>query len=151
MGAILSELKTRVSVKTDTSQIDKTINSLDKDVFAPAISILKNIKSKIENDVPNALANRVAERIRSYQEQFIWMNGTVDTTQMVNTIFVEPSAQGEVDVGATALSEEGFPYPIVIELGSDKYEGKPFVEPSLNYIQKDIQKIGLEVVFGKIG
>jgi hypothetical protein len=151
MGAILSELKTRVSVKTDTSQIDKAISSIDNDIFAPAIDILKTMKSTIENDIPDALSDRVAERIRSYQEQFIYMNGTVNTTQMVSTIFVEPSGQGQSEVGPTALSERGFPYPIVIELGSVKYEGKPFVEPSLDYIQKDLQDLGLEVIVNKMG
>jgi hypothetical protein len=150
MGAILSELKTKVNVTTDTSQIDKAINSIDKDDFAPAIAILKAVKSTIENDIPSILSDRVAERIKSYQEQFIRMNGTVDTTQMVSTIFVEPSGQNGSEVGPTALSDRGFPYPIVIELGSVKYEGKPFVEPSLNYIQKDIQRIGLEVVKDKL-
>lgn len=151
MGVILSELKTKVKVKSDTSQIDKAISSIDNDIFAPAIDILKKVKSTIENEIPNELADRVAEKIRSYQEQFIWMNGTVDTTQMVSTIFVEPSGQGGAEVGPTALSDRGFPYPIVIELGSVKYEGKPFVEPSLDYIEKDIQKIGYEVVISKLG
>lgn len=151
MGAILSELKTRIKVKADTSSIDDCINKLDSDIFAPVIDTLNDMKSTIEKDIPDEIADRVAERTKSYQEQFIWMNGTVDTTQMVSTIFVEPSGQGGAEVGPTALSERGFPYPIVIELGSVKYEGKPFVDPSIDYIVKDIEEIGWEVVVSKLG
>jgi hypothetical protein len=151
MGAIIPETGTRVTVKTDTSNLDKCISSIDKDIFAPVIDIFNEKKAILENEIPDELADVVSERMRSYQEQFIYMNGTVDTTQMVSTIFVEPSGQGQAEVGATALSEEGFPYPIVIELGSVKYDGKPFVEPSINYIEKDLQDLGLEVAIKKLG
>lgn len=151
MGAIIPETGTKVKVTVDNSNIDNCVNGLDKDIFAPAIDILNEMKSTLEKDVPDELPDKVSLKIRSYQEQFIYMNGTVDTTQMVSTIFVEPSGQGQSEVGPTALSERGFPYPIVIELGSEKYNGKPFVEPSLEYIQKDLQDLSLQVVKDKLG
>jgi hypothetical protein len=181
MGDIIPETGTEVIVTTNSQGLDDIIDSIESDevlsqVLAPALEQLLRDKQALETAADN-LAMATAERIKSYQEQFIAMNQSVVTGTMQDSIFVDPSGygDGEVEVGATALSDEGFPYPVVIENGSRPHpiEGnpllafnwpgkgfiithsvqhpgtspKPFVEPSLEYISRDLEElVGAEVV-----
>lgn len=172
MGTIIPETGTKISVKTDSSGLDALIDTIQGDdilsqVLSPAVEQLQKDKQAL-TDAGNNLANATAERIKSYQEQFIGMNQSIVTGTMQDTIFVDPQGDGETEVGATALSDKGFPYPIVIEKGSRSHwigspvlmsggwrfigqhpgtSPKPFVEPSLEYITRDLEEmIGAEVV-----
>ncbi|MDR3063262.1 MAG: hypothetical protein LBU40_03875 [Methanobrevibacter sp.] len=149
MSAILPETGTKVKVEVDTSEIDKCLSSIDSDIFSPVVDIFNDLKKTIE-DGANSVADNVAESIKSYQEMWIIQNKTIDTGQMIGTLFVEPSAQNEYNVGPTALSERGFPYPLVIEMGSSKYKGKPFVEPSIQNVEKDIGNIVQKEIINRI-
>lgn len=179
MGDIIPGTGTKVTVTTNSQGLDDLINTIQSDdvlsqVLAPAVEQLQRDKQSLEI-AGNNLANATAERIKSYQEQFISMNQSIVTGNMHDTIFVEPQGDGEVEVGATATNDKGFPYPVVIEKGSrpHKIEGnpllafnwpgkgfiithsvqhpgtspKPFVEPSLEYITRDLEElVGAEVV-----
>lgn len=140
MGAIIPEIKTRVKVEANTSEIDKCISSIDSAIFAPVIEQLTEIKTKI-NDGAEEVADKVSEGLKSCMEMWIIQNKTIDTEQMINTLFIEPSGQNSYEVGPTALSQDGFPYPLVIEMGSKYYPGKPFIEPSVANISSDINGI----------
>jgi hypothetical protein len=172
MGDVIPETGTQVTVTADSQGFDDIINVIQGDnilsqVLSNAVDQLNKDKEALKEST-TTLANAVAERIKSYQEQFINMNQSIVTGNMHDTIFVDPQGEGEAEVGATALSDRGFPYPIVIELGSDPHEipnafgrgftvqhpgtkPKPFVQPSLDYIKQDIDElIGSEVV-SKLG
>jgi len=179
MSDIIPETGTNVTVRTDSQGFDDLIEVIQSDevlsqVLAPAIAQLEKDKQTL-TDAGNNLANVVGERIKSYQEQFIGMNQSVVTGNMRDSIFVEPQGDGEVEVGATATTDDGFPYPVVVEKGSrpHKIEGNPllafnwpsegvfvitrsvqhpgtipnpFVEPSLDYMDRDLEEmIGSEV------
>ena len=145
IGAILPELKTRVKVTTDTSAIDKAISLCD-DNLSEVKDILNDIKSTIEEGA-EGVADKASEGLKSYQELWIIQNKTIDTGQMIDTLFIEPSGQNKYGVGPTALSEYGFPYPLVIEMGSVKYEGKPFVKPALDNMVSDIEQyVQVEII-----
>lgn len=180
MADIIPGTGTKVTVTHDPSGLDDIINAIQGDnilsqVLAPAVDQLNRDKKALETASTN-LANSVAERIRSYQEQFISMNQSIVTGNMHDTIFVDPQGNGEAEVGATALSDDGFPYPVVVEKGSrpHRIEGNPllafnwpaqgvfvithsvehpgtspnpFVEPSLEYISRDLEElVTVEVV-----
>jgi len=179
MADIIPETGTKVTVTTNSQGLDDLINTIQSDdvlsqVLAPAVEQLQRDKQSLEI-AGNNLANATAERIKSYQEQFISMNQSIVTGNMHDTIFVEPQGDGEAEVGPTATNDDGFPYPVVIEKGSrpHKIEGnpllafdwpghgfiithsvqhpgtspKPFVEPSLEYITRDLEElVGVEVV-----
>jgi len=184
MGDIIPETGTKVTVNVDSQGLDDIINVIQGDnilsqVLAPAVDQLNRDKEALKAGATN-LANATAERIKSYQEQFIAMNQSIVTGNMHDTIFVDPIGDGEAEVGATALSDKGYPYPKLIEQGSPPHviegnpllafdwpkEGvfvithsvqhpgsspKPFVQPSLDYIKDDIEElIGSEVV-SKLG
>lgn len=176
----INELQTKVKVKNNTEQIDTLLNTLETDnilsqVLSPAIEQLKHDKETIKQSC-DELADKVAERISSYQEQFIRMNGSVLTGLMADSVETESLGDGEAIVGNTAHSEEGFPYPITIEFGRgevrpkngkvlrwvqngevvfSKYSSptspRPFVEPSLEYITGDIDDFFETSIMSKIG
>jgi hypothetical protein len=172
MGDIIPETGTEVTVNIDPSGLDQLINVIQGDkilseVLAPAVDQLQKDKDTLKDSATN-LANVIAERIKSYQEQFISMNQSIVTGNMHDTIFVDPQGDGEAEVGATALSEKGFPYPIVVEKGSDPHEienafgrgitvqhpgtsPKPFVGPSLDYIKQDVDELCGSEVTSKLG
>jgi len=149
MGAILPELKTKIRVAVDTSDIDKAISLCDDNFLGEVKDIFNDIKSTFE-DGAERIADRAAEGLKSYQEMWIIQNKTIDTSQMIETLFVEPSGQSEYHVGPTALSEYGFPYPLVIELGSVKYEGKPFVAPAIENMVGEIEKYAQVEIIDKL-
>lgn len=179
MGDIIPETGTEVTVETDPSGLDDLINVIQGDnilsqVLATAVDQLNKDKETLIESGSN-LANAIAERIKSYQEQFISMNQSIVTSNMLDSIEVDNWGDGTAEVGATATSDEGFPYPVVVENGSNPHviegnpllafdwpkEGvfvithsvqhpgtspKPFVQPSLDYIQQDVEDlIGSEV------
>lgn len=184
MGDIIPETGTEVTVETDPSGLDDLINAIQSDsilsqVLAPAVDQLQKDKETLIESGSN-LANAIAERIKSYQEQFISMNQSIVTGNMLDSIEVDNWGDGTAEVGATATSDEGFPYPVVIENGSRPHiiEGnpllafywekesvfvithsvqhpgtsaKPFVQPSLDYIQQDIDELFDSEIMSKLG
>lgn len=184
MSSIIPETGTKITVNTDPTGLDTLIETIQNDnilseVLQPAITQLEKDKNTLKNSATN-LANTVSERIKSYQEQFIAMNQSIATGNMHDTIFAGNIGEGEAEVGATALSEEGFPYPVVVEKGSRPHpiEGnpllafnwpakgvfmivhsvqhpgtspKPFVEPSLDYIRQDMDELFDTEVVSKMG
>lgn len=156
MGVIHDETGTEVIVKNDNQvAIDELINTIQSDpilseVLSPAIDKLKDDKKSI-NDGTNEFADAISEQLRSYEEQVIYMKGTVDTHQMVNTIFVEPKSEARYEVGATALSEYGFPYPVVVDGGSKFYDGKPFVLPAIEMIDTDLDGMFETTIMSNLG
>lgn len=180
MSDWIDEIQTRVKVVNNTSEIDNLINTIESDsilslVLSNTVDDLKNTKIILEKE-SNSLAFKVAERIGSYQEQFISMNGSILTGQMHDSVMVEDSGDGEALVGNTAQSIEGFPYPLVIEFGRgevrpqtskflrwvkptgevvfSKYSGpvspKPFYKPSIDYVNSDIDDLFDSEVMSKI-
>ena len=175
MGAIIPETGTLIKVEVNTDNIDKSINIVNNNpIFAPVNDILNEIKTKII-DGAERVAESASEKLKNYQELWIIQNKSIDTSQMVSTIFIEPVSNLEYEVGATALSETGFPYPIVIEEGSNPYviegdpylywegadhpvkrvhhpgiKARPFVAPALDNLEKDISKIAQIEITSKL-
>ncbi|OEC87887.1 MULTISPECIES: hypothetical protein [Methanobacterium] len=182
MTDIIPETGTQVTVTADSQGLDDIINVIQGDnilsqVLAPAVEQLNKDKETLKEST-TTLANAVAERIKAYQEQFISMNQSIVTSNMHDTIEVDPTGDGTAEVGATATSDEGFPYPIVIEQGSRPHiiEGnpllafnwngafvithsvqhpgtspKPFVAPSLDYIKQDTDELFNSEIMTKLG
>ena len=133
MSVVISETGTKVMVKADDSGLEAVKNAIESDpilsqVLAPAVQQIEKDKQLLK-DGANNLAEATSEQIRSYQEEYIRANGSIDTSLMVDTIFVEPDGEASYLVGATALSEYGFPYPVVVDGGSDPHviEGNPYL------------------------
>ena len=91
MADIIPGTGTKVTVTHDPSGLDDIINTIQGDnilsqVLAPAVEQLNRDKKALQDGATN-LANSVAERIKSYQEQFISMNQSIVTGNMHDTIF----------------------------------------------------------------
>jgi hypothetical protein len=63
----------------------------------------------------------------------------VATGRMKASIVVEMGqANGDpcADVGPTARSEDGFPYPLAVEVGAQGRSARPFIRPSVDAIPR---------------
>lgn len=155
MTSIIHETGTQVIVKYNADGFEKVKDIIESDpilsqVLTPAAEQLGKDIDTLKNKSTD-FAKAVGEQIRSYQEEYIVANNTVDTGLMRDTILVETTGEAEALVGATALSEAGFPYPVVIDSGSKFYAGKPFVAPSLESIDKDLDDIFDTEIMTNIG
>lgn len=151
----------RLKDAIDTFNNDKILSSAGADVLAG----LESAKAELEN-LGHQVAHAIGETQKSYQEQYIRMNGTVKTGMMLNSVEITEDGMGTVHVGNTASSIEGFPYPLAIETGrrtvypvnrkwlrwfeggnpvfakkSSATTAKPFVEPSQMSTMEDVEKI----------
>lgn len=155
MSVVISETGTKVIVKADDSGLEAVKNAIESDpilsqVLAPAVQQIEKDKQLLK-DGANNLAEVASEQIRSYQEEYIRANGSIDTSLMVDTIFVEPDGEASYLVGATALSEYGFPYPVVVDGGSKFYAGAPFVKPSLESVTTDLDNMFNVEIINNLG
>lgn len=151
----------RLEDAIDTFNNDQILSSAGADVLAR----LESAKAELEN-LGHQVAHAIGETQKSYQEQYIRMNGTVKTGMMLNSVEITEDGMGTVHVGNTASSVEGFPYPLAIETGrgpvypinrkvlrwfnggkpvfaksAGPAKARPFVEPSQSSTMEDVEKI----------
>ena len=173
----IPEITTRVSTKVHTDSIDEAINKIESDPYlskCPSIrETLQNKKNQLEG-LEEPVSRAVAERLSSNQETIISTKHYI-TGKMANSVDISQDGNDYL-VGNTAMSVDGFPYPLAIENGRravfpvekkvlrwfsggiggtpifSKYSGPvaadPFVEPSINTTIEDIEDIVSNIIRG---
>lgn len=173
----IPEITTRVSTKVHTDSIDEAINKIESDPYlskCPSIrETLQNKKNQLEG-LEEPVSRAVAERLSSNQETIISTKHYI-TGKMANSVDISQDGNDYL-VGNTAVSVDGFPYPLAIENGRravfpvekkvlrwfsggiggtpifSKYSGPvaadPFVEPSINTTIEDIEDIVSNIIRG---
>ena len=169
--AFIPEITTTWNVTVHDEKLEDAIKLAESDkLISTAGSDVLDRLHKTKNDLETMghdVAKSISETQKSYQEQFIRMNGTIRSRKMLNSIEVTEDGMGTVHVGNTAFSDEGFPYPLSIEHGRgpvypvkakllrwwDKNgdvvfaksagpaKARPFVAPSQEYTLDDVDKI----------
>ena len=168
MSGFIPDLTTRVSVEIDTTDISDAISRISgtilEDVFTEE---LEDAKNTLEN-LKQPLTQAVAEGLQSNQEMIISSKHYI-TGMMANSVDLSNDGD-DILVGNTAMTVDGFPYPLAIETGSkdhwvapvtfdvlhwtdggkDYYSkghmvsgitADPFVEPSIENTMWDIDEI----------
>lgn len=166
----IPDLTTTWNVNIKSDDIDEAIETIQS---SPILSVagddvlqrLTDAKSELEG-LATPVAQALGETQKSYQEQFIQMNQSIQTGNMMESITLETEGEGVVHVGNTASSPEGFPYPLSVEYGRGPvypinkkvlrwFEGgnpvfrksagpakpRPFIEPSQSHTMSDVERI----------
>ena len=173
----IPEITTRVTTKVHDDRIDEAINRIESDPYlskCPSIrEALQNKKNQLEV-LEEPVSRAVAERLSSNQETIISTKHYI-TGKMANSVDISQDGNDYL-VGNTAMSVDGFPYPLAIENGRravfpvekkvlrwfnggiggtpifSKYSGPvaadPFVEPSINTTINDIEDIVSNAIRG---
>ena len=173
----IPEITTRVTTKVHTDSIDEAINKIESNPYLSKcpniIETLQNKKNQLEG-LEEPVSRAVAERLSSNQETIISTKHYI-TGKMANSVDISQDGNDYL-VGNTAMSVDGFPYPLAIENGRravfpvekkvlrwfsggiggtpifSKYSGPvaadPFVEPSINTTIEDIEEIVSNTIRG---
>ena len=117
MSGFIPELTTRVHVEVDSSDIDEAINRISGGILGDTsiVGELESTKNKLES-LREPLAESVAKALSSNQENIISSKHYI-TGMMANSVDLTNDG-GDYLVGNTAMSVDGFPYPLAIEKGT---------------------------------
>ena len=157
------ELDIGVSVELDTSELDNAISIVSSNEYFTDIGDeLEKLKEDL-NKNSDELAEQLAEKGKSLQQLAIGMNGTIASSDLLNSIEVEDDGERSYLVGTTINHF----YPLVIENGrgavvpvrakmlhfftqsgnevftkySKPFPGKPYVEPAYQQLLSDADSI----------
>lgn len=170
MAGFIPELITRISVNVHTDSVDEAINRVESDPYlSQCPSIIETLQEKKNQltSLEQPVAESVAERLRDNQEMIISSKHYI-TGMMANSVDISNDGRDYL-VGNTAMSIDGFPYPLAIETGRREvypvekkvlrwFEGgiggtpifsryskavpaDPFVKPSVDDTVDDIERI----------
>ena len=139
MSGFIPEITTTITVTADTSELENCINMMeDSEIlntcFSDVIQTLQNKKKETEKIIdPTALA--VSEALSAYQSAIIKTKHYV-TGMMENSVDVMKDGDGVYLVGNTAMSVDGFPYPLAIEQGTSAHWVAPVTFDALHWTDK---------------
>jgi len=173
MSGFIPEITTTVKVNTRIEGLDAAIDLMESDeitniCFDDVIRDLKSKKSELET-VSDDMALAVSESLQSHQEQIIGMKHKF-TGMMMNSVDISKDGNAQYLVGNTAMSVDGFPYPLAIETGrrevfpvnakwlrwwtgpyfsgdvvfakkSKAVDADPFVQPSIDLTMQNVEDI----------
>lgn len=166
----IPEITTRITVNVNTDSVDEGISRIESDPILSQCSslteTLQNVKNKLQG-LEQPVAEAVAGRLQSNQEMIISSKHYI-TGMMANSVDISQDGNDYL-VGNTAMSMDGFPYPLAIETGrrevypidakvlrwfeggiggtpvfshySSSVPADPFVQPSIDNTIADIQEI----------
>lgn len=132
MSGFIPELTTRVTVEVDTSDLDNAINIMSGGILGDTgiVEELESAKNKLE-DIREPLAESVAKALSSNQENIISSKHYI-TGMMANSVDLTNDG-GDYLVGNTAMSPDGFPYPLAIEKGTRSHWVSPNTFSALHW------------------
>lgn len=133
MTGFIPELTTRVTVETDTSELDNAISLIEGDDILSQLGLdeeLTQVKNRLEG-VKSPLAEAIAERLQSNQENIISSKHYI-TGMMSQSVDITGDGEDYL-VGNTAMSVDGFPYPLAIEKGSRSHWVSPNTFSALHW------------------
>lgn len=139
MAGFIPEITTRVSVELDTSSLDDGISIIEgsevlSTCFSEVIDYLQNTKQELES-LADPSAEAVATTLSAWQSEIISTKHK-KTGMMMNSVDVMHDGEGVYMVGNTAMSVDGFPYPLAIEEGTSDHWVEPVTFSALHWIDK---------------
>lgn len=143
MSGFIPEITTTITVTADTKPLTDCIDLMQgsevmSQCFTDVIDMLQSKKDETEKLVdPTALA--ISESLSAYQSAIIKTKHYV-TGMMVNSVDVMKDGDGVYLVGNTAMSVDGFPYPLAIEQGTSSHWIEPVTFDALHWEDKKTGK-----------
>lgn len=170
MPGFIPEITTRVIVEIDTTGFDDALDIIESDEILSDIPSLKEELEDKKNIIQNfktPLGEAVSQNLQSNQEMIISSKHHINGL-MANSVDIMSDGDDYL-VGNTAMSVDGFPYPLAIETGrreiypinakvlrwfqggdfsqpvfakhASSVEADPFVQPSIDDTMYDIDSI----------
>lgn len=139
MSGFIPQITTRVTVKANTKSIDEGIDMIDSSeilstCFDEVKQHLNDKKAELEALAdPSAFA--VATTLSAWQSQIISTKHKV-TGLMMNSVDVMQDGEAAYMVGNTAMSVDGYPYPLAIEEGTSAHWVAPVTFDALHWKDK---------------
>ena len=139
MSGFIPEITTTITVTADTKSLDECMDLMKGSevlsvCFGDVIDYIQSKKEETEQLIdPTALA--VSESLSAYQSAIIKTKHYV-TGMMANSVDVMKDGDGVYLVGNTAMSVDGFPYPLAIEQGTQDHYIAPVTFNALHWIDK---------------
>lgn len=138
MGQFIPDITTTITVNVHSDQLDEALNQVQSNQYLSQIDDLveklQEKKSKLES-LKEPVAYAVAEALQSNQEEIISTKHFI-TGRMVGSVEISSEGDG-YQVGNTATSDEGFPYPLAINNGRrGGYEVRPVRAKALHWYGK---------------
>ena len=174
MPGFIPEITTRVKVEIDLSGIDEALDVIQSDEVLseiPSLTDELNERKTQLQSLQSPLGEAISKGLKSNQEMIISSKHYI-TGMMVNSVDIFSDGDDYL-VGNTAMSVDGFPYPLAIETGrrevfpvdakilrwfeggdfskpvfakhSSSVKPDPFVEPSIEDTMYDIDEIVDEI------
>ena len=143
MSGFIPEITTTVTVESNTKSLEESVDLMKSSeilsqCFTDVIDYLEQKKEESDNLIdPTALA--VSEGLSAYQSAIIETKHKV-TGMMMNSVDVEQDGEGQYLVGNTAMSVDGFPYPLAIETGSVGHWVAPVTFDALHWYDTKEEK-----------
>lgn len=176
MSGFIPEITTTVRVRVNADALSEGISAINTyGFFDEIIDDLKNKKAQLE-ELADPVAETISQNLSEYQRQIISMKHK-RSGMMANSVDVERDGDGVYLVGNTAMSVDGFPYPLAVETGrravrpvNAKYlrwwspsgeivfsrysravGADPFVQPSIDNTSEDVEKLITEYIEKVLG
>ena len=170
-SGFIPQITTRVTAEADTRELDKAIkliesNSIASHLYGDVRDYLLQTKKKADDGV-DPLASTLSKRLQDNQYHRIKAYHR-NTGMMANSVDITHETKGSYLVGNTAMSYDGFPYPLAIETGrrevrpleegkwlrwwnkqgeivfakkSKAVKGDPYVEDSIAMTDRQVDKV----------
>lgn len=133
----IPEITTRVTTKVHTDSIDEAINKIESNPYLSQCSsimeTLQNKKNQLKG-LEEPVSRAVAERLSSNQETIISTKHYI-TGKMANSVDISQDGNDYL-VGNTAMSVDGFPYPLAIAEGTSSHRVAPVTFSALHWKDK---------------
>lgn len=143
MSGFIPEITTTVTVTSNTEALEESIHLIEgsevlSECFTDVLDYITEKKQESEELVdPTALA--LSESLSAYQSAIIETKHKV-TGMMMNSVDVSQDGEGQYLVGNTAMSVDGFPYPLGIEEGTTGHWVAPVTFDALHWYDTKEEK-----------
>ncbi len=139
MAGFIPQITTTITVEAHTEQLQQCLDLMAgsevlSTCFTEVSDYLQTKKLETEKMI-DPVAEATAGSLSAYQSQIISMKHK-KTGMMMNSVDITHDGEGQYLVGNTAMSVDGFPYPLGIEEGTRDHWVAPVTFDALHWKDK---------------
>ena len=139
MAGFIPEITTTITVQANTEPLQECLDIMNNSeilstCFNEISDYIQTCKDETEQLI-DPVAEATANSLSAYQSQIISTKHKL-TGMMMNSVDVMKDGDGVYLVGNTAMSVDGFPYPLAIEEGTSSHWVAPVTFDALHWKDK---------------
>jgi len=126
-GNLIDELTSDITVQV-TANIKDLRNMAQDEGFGDLETVADKLERNLERFKEQVLV-KLGDELLRFIQQNIKSFGLIDTGNMLNSVTRRSMGSDRVQVGLNAITTDGYPYPLGIELGTSPHviEGNPWL------------------------